>query len=163
MSNKPPQLMRLFERRRLTENEIAMARTVFADEIDWSRIRLWQLPKLNFTAMVPFGRAVLFSRWNAWRDFSQAPLAQQGWFIHELTHVWQAKRGAVLALAKLGALSKDAYTYKQKTGAKLKKYNIERQAEIVRHLFLARAGAPEKSAAPKEWLEEVWAKRSAAP
>lgn len=158
--SKASHLMGLFQRRRLTEGEIAMARGVFGEEIPWAKIRIWRVPKLNFTAMVPFGSAVVYSKWEAWRDFSQADISRKGWFIHELTHVWQAKnKGVVLALAKLGARGKDAYSYKQKPQAKLKKYNIERQAEIARHLFLARAGAPAKDAAPLDWLEDIWARR----
>ena len=151
--------MRWFETRRLTDAEIALGRSVFDDEIDWARVRVMQAPPLTFTAMVPFGRTIVFSRWKAWRDFTQAPLADQGWFVHELAHVWQARRGVVLALAKLAALSRGAYAYKARKNAKLKSYNIERQAEIARHLFLARAGAPSRKSADKDWLEEVWAKR----
>ena len=151
--------MRWFETRRLTDVEIALGRSVFGEEIAWGRVRIMQAPPLTFTAMVPFGRTIVFSRWKAWRDFTQAPLADQGWFVHELAHVWQARRGVVLALAKLAALNKGAYAYKARRNAKLKSYNIERQAEIARHLFLARAGAPSRKSADKDWLEEVWAKR----
>jgi hypothetical protein len=63
-----------------------------------------------------------------------------------------------LAAAKLRALGKHAYVYSAKAGAKLAHYNIERQAEIARHLFLARAGAKAHSP-PRQWLEEVWASR----
>jgi hypothetical protein len=73
--------------------------------------------------------------------------------------VWQAARGTVLAAAKLGALGKKAYAYKPRMDAKLKSYNIESQAEIARHLFLARAGKVEAGVPPWEWLEEIWAKR----
>ena len=110
--------------------------------------------------MVPFGRTIVFSRWKAWRDFAEAPLADQGWFVHELMHVWQAAHGVVLAGAKLGALGKGAYRYKPKPAAALNHYNIERQAEIARHLYIARAGVSEPGQPPLGWLEEVWEKRS---
>lgn len=145
--------------RGLTIGEIELGRSVFGDEIAWSKIRIRQGPALGFGAMVPLGRTIVFSKWRAAHDFSAASLWDQGWFVHELTHVWQAARGMVLAAAKLNALGKAAYVYSPQA-AKLGAYNIERQAEIVRHLFLARAGEPEKGAPSREWLEQTWASRA---
>lgn len=147
------------ERRRLTEGEVALGRTIFAGEIDWPRVRIFQAPALGFGAMVPVGRTIVFSRWRASRDFARAPLDERGWFVHELTHVWQAACGVVLAHAKLGALGKRAYIYAPRKGAKLSAYNIERQAEIARHLYLARAGAGWPGMPTRDWLESIWAER----
>lgn len=147
------------ERRALTAGEIALGRTVFDDEIDWLRVRVLQAPALGFGAMVPLGRTIVFSKWRAARDFTEAAPDEQGWFVHELMHVWQARRGIVLAAAKLGALGKKAYRYTPRAKAKLAHYNIERQAEIARHLFLARIGADEPGAPRRDWLETVWATR----
>lgn len=155
----PDHLMRTFERRRLTTGEVALGRGVFGDDIYWSRVRVVQAPRLGFGAMAPFGGSIVFSHWRAWRDFATAPLDEQGWFIHELAHIWQSARGMVLPFAKLGALGRRAYVYKARGGAKLRHYNIERQAEIVRHLFLARAGAAELNAPSQAWLEDIWAGR----
>jgi len=146
------------ERRPLTRGEIDIGRSMFGEEIVWSKVRIFQAPNLGFGAMVPLGRTIVFSKWRAAHDFAHAPIWDQGWFVHELAHVWQARRGVVLAGAKLGALGKGAYAYKPRE-PKLSAYNIERQAEIVRHLFLARAGAPEQGAPEREWLEETWASR----
>ena len=82
-------------------------------------------------------------------------------FIHELAHCWQAAGGIVLAGAKLAALGNGAYKYTTKANARFSDYNIESQAEITRHLFLARAGAPELGAPDATWLEATWAKRQA--
>ncbi|MGQ0531247.1 MAG: hypothetical protein ACT4OF_00975 [Caulobacteraceae bacterium] len=155
---KHPDRMKPGERRALTSGEIALGRSVFDDEIAWSKVRILQAPALGFGAMVPIGRTIVFSKWRAAYDFAGAPMWDQGWFIHELAHVWQAARGVVLAGAKLGALGKGAYLYRPRQ-PKLSAYNIERQAEIARHLFLARAGAPEEGAPSREWLEETWASR----
>lgn len=146
------------QRRALTPGEIALGRSVFGDEIVWRKVCIFQAPALGFGAMVPLGGTIVFSKWRAAYDFSAAPFWDQGWFVHELTHVWQAQRGVVLAAAKLNALGKAAYAYTP-NAPKLSAYNIERQAEIVRHLFLARAGAPEQAAPSKQWLEETWASR----
>ncbi|MEZ5956460.1 MAG: hypothetical protein R3C27_04525 [Hyphomonadaceae bacterium] len=153
--------MRPGRRRGLTAGEIALGRSVFGDEIAWSKVRLHQASALGFGAMVPIGRTIIFSKWRAPHDFSVASMWDQGWFVHELTHVWQAARGVVLAAAKLSALGKRAYAYKPRV-PKLSAYNIERQAEIVRHLFLARAGAPEADAPSQQWLEKTWASRTKA-
>jgi hypothetical protein len=156
----PVARMSLWERRPLSSGEIVLGRALFKGEIDWARVRLVQAPKrLGFGAMVPVGRTIVFARWRAARNFADAPLDEQGWLMHELMHVWQAARGVVLASAKLRALGKRAYAFKLTPGLKLAHYNIERQAEIARHLFMARSGAPEDESPPREWLEEIWASR----
>jgi hypothetical protein len=157
--HKRADLMKPGERRALTAGEIALGRTVFQDEIDWPKIRVLQAPRLGFGAMVPLGRTIVFSKWTAARDFAHSSVDEQGWFVHELMHVWQAAHGVVLASAKLGALGKAAYRYKPKPAAALKHYNIERQAEIARHLFLARTGAHEDGMPSTSWLENVWETR----
>ncbi|MEZ6024377.1 MAG: hypothetical protein R3C16_13410 [Hyphomonadaceae bacterium] len=152
--------MQAGQRRPLTPGEIALGRSVFGDEIDWPRVRVFQAPSLlGFGAMVPRGRTIVFSKWRAARDFSRTALGERGWFVHELMHVWQAARGVTLAMAKLGALGKRAYAYKPRSKARLKHYNIERQAEIARHLLLARAGEREDGMPDREWLEDIWATR----
>jgi len=156
---KRADLMKAWGRRCLTEGEIALGRSVFGDEIDWSRVRVLQAPQLGFGAMVPRGRTIVFSKWRAAHDFSRCSLDDQGWFVHELMHVWQAARGVILAGAKLHALGRGAYVYKPREGAKLRDYNIERQAEIARHLFLARSGAAAPGMPAREWLEEIWKTR----
>lgn len=152
--------MDVWERRPLSEGEVALSRTIFGDEIGWEKVRVVQVPdRLGFAAMAPFRNTILFSKWRAWRDFSRAPLGEQAWLVHELTHVWQAHRGVPLMVAKLAALGRRAYRYRAKDGARLKDFNIERQAEIARHLFLSRAGQLDEKAPSAHWLEAVWASR----
>lgn len=159
MNEKKPRA-RLWRPRALSKAEIKVARAVFGDEIDWRRVRLVQVPRwFGFGAMVPLGRTIVFARWRLRQDFAGASLGEQAWLIHELTHVWQAHRGVVLAAAKLGALGKRAYRYKPREGAEFRAFNIERQAEIVRHLFLARMGKPDPTAPERDWLEAVWSSR----
>jgi hypothetical protein len=154
--------MKAWQVRPLTSGEIAMGQSVFGEEIDWPRVRVLQTPpQFGFGAMVPLGRTIVFARWRAAHDFTHAPLEDQGWFVHELMHVWQAARGVVLAGAKLRALGKGAYAYTAQAGAPLKSYNIERQAEIARHLYIARQGAREPGMPPRGWLEDIWERRAA--
>lgn len=125
----------------MSEGEIALGRDLFADEIAWAKVRVIQAPKLGFAAMVPLKHGIWFSHWRAPEDFAKASHHEQGWFIHELAHVWQAEHGIVLALAKLKALRGEDYRVRLKPGAPLAAYNIEAQAEIARFLFLARLDA----------------------
>jgi hypothetical protein len=145
-----------FERRRLTGGERDMARLVFGREIDLDAVRIQQAPPAPFAAMVPHKRTIVFSMWRAARDFAEAQPSEQGWFVHELAHVWQARRGVLLAAAKLKALGREAYDYRYEPGKLLGAYNIEQQAEIARHLYLARIGAPDPAAPSRERLEDVW-------
>lgn len=151
--------MKPFTRRALSDGEIELGRSMFDAEIPWRWVRVWRLPPTLFSAMVPLGRGIVFGRWRARKDFASAHLNEQAWFIHELAHVWQAERGTMLPVAKLGALGAHAYAYSARDGAAFNSYNIEQQAEIVRHLFLARAGATAKGAPPREFLEEIWRTR----
>jgi hypothetical protein len=73
-------------------------------------------------------------------DFSAAQLAQQGLFIHEITHVWQAQTRGWWYLPLFRNFSR-RYDYCLKPGRPLERYGIEQQAEIVRHAFLLRNGA----------------------
>ena len=152
----PAERMAPFERRALTLGEVALARPLFADSVDYARVQVWQAPPLGFAAMAPFDWVVIYSAWPAARDFARAPLNEQGWFLHELAHVWQAARGVFLPLAKLKALGRAAYRYRLGRRTRFDGLNIEAQAEVARHLFLARAGKPAPEAAPLATLEAIW-------
>jgi hypothetical protein len=156
LSLKPLPRMVAFERRALTGGEKDIARVVFGREIDLEAVRIQQAPPAPFAAMVPHRRTIVFSMWRAARDFADALPGERGWFVHELAHVWQARRGVVLAAAKLKALGREAYDYRWEPGKSLSDYNIEQQAEIARHLYLARIGAPDPTAPSRERLEGVW-------
>ncbi len=151
--------MMTFQRRGLSAGEIKLGREIFGDELEWPRLRVVQLPTLGFGAMAPLSFSVIFSQWNAPCDFVEAGLNEQGWFLHELTHVWQSASGRVVPLAKLHAIGKRAYHVLPMRGDNFASHNIEAQAEIVRLLFLQRAGAAPKDAPPRDWLEQAWKSR----
>ena len=78
-------------------------------------------------------------------DFADpaTPLGAQATFVHELTHVWQAQRGVNLLMAKLRAGDgAAAYAYGEPGAADFFELNIEQQAMLVEHAFLARRGQP---------------------
>jgi len=74
-------------------------------------------------------------------DFAAAPLERRAHFIHEMVHVWQAQRRGRWYLV-LRRHPWCRYDYALKPGWPLERYGIEQQAEIVRHAFLLREGAP---------------------
>lgn len=158
----PKLTMPVFSRRKLTDGEKGIARVVFGREIDLDAVRILQAPPAPFAAMVPFRHTIVFSMWRAARDFADAPASERGWFVHELAHVWQARRGVLLAAAKLRALGREAYAYRWEPGRMFGAYNIEQQAEIARHLYLARIGEPDARAPSLERLEALWPIRCAA-
>lgn len=73
-------------------------------------------------------------------DFAQADLGLQGFFIHEMTHVWQTQTRGRWYLPLCRPFSR-RYDYTLRPGWPLERYGIEQQAEIVRHAFLLRNGA----------------------
>ena len=81
--------------RRLTDNEIKMAKLIFADSIDYARVKIYQgipcLPTMQ-VAVSPNGN-IYFPRNNCPDDFVLASESHQIWMIHELTHVWQYQQG----------------------------------------------------------------------
>lgn len=129
-------------RRPLTEAEIALARTVFGDAIDYSAAhiarRKWAFFQPKNVTMAPAGTIHFHPQSPAYRDdFASASLSLQGHFIHEMTHVWQHQRGVCLPLARHPFCR---YHYRITPGWPLDRYGLEQQAEIVRHAFLLRCG-----------------------
>lgn len=129
--------------RPLTSGEIALARSVYRDTIDYAAVEVcdhtWAFFQPRHVVMAPRGRIHFHPHGGLYReDFAAAPLGDQGLFIHEMCHVWQHQRGIYLPLARHPFCR---YHYSFKPGWPLKRYGIEQQAEIVRHAFLLRAGA----------------------
>lgn len=131
--------------RPLTAGEIALARTVFGDAVDYARVRLvrrkwWPLQPRGIV-MAPTGNIHFHPDDPNWRDdFSQAQISLQGLFIHEMTHVWQAQtRGRFYLPLMRHPFCR--YAYRFVPGKPFDAYGLEQQAEIVRHAFLQKRGA----------------------
>ncbi|MCY7339775.1 MAG: vgr related protein [Sphingomonas bacterium] len=130
--------------RNLTPGEIALARTMFGDAIDYASVRLvrrkWWLFQPKGIVMAPCGHIHFHPAGPNWRDdFSAAPLLLQGLFIHEMTHVWQAQHHGRFYLP-LMRHPFCRYGYRLKEGRSFDRYGLEQQAELVRHRFLADGG-----------------------
>lgn len=85
--------------RPLTAGEIAMARLVFKDSINYSTVRIYNEEYLPFglqpnkTAMTPNG-SMYFNPDYFVQDYSSVDdRGKKMWFIHEMTHIWQYQLG----------------------------------------------------------------------
>ena len=129
----------------LTSGEIALARSVFGDAIDYPQVRLfegkWWPFQPRHSAMAPTGNIHFHPDGGGWsEDLAAEPLQRQGFFIHEMTHVWQAQAKGRFYLP-LMRHPFCHYRYKLVPGRPFERYGLEQQAEIVRHRFLADRGA----------------------
>ncbi|NML06164.1 vgr related protein [Sphingomonas sp. G-3-2-10] len=145
------------EGRPLTEQEIALARSVFGDAIDYARVRIrnrkWAFFQPRNTVMAPTGHIHFHPHGPHYReDFAAEGLSLQGLFIHEMVHVWQHQKGIFLPLKRHPFCR---YDYAIRPGQPLEKYGLEQQAEIVRHAFLLRRGAIVPGAPPVGQYESI--------
>ncbi|MCI4590188.1 vgr related protein [Sphingobium sp. BYY-5] len=130
--------------RPLTSDEIALARSMFGNAVDYARVRVhnrkwWPLQPRHVT-MAPDGDLWFHPDGGLFcADFCTSPLHIQGHFIHEMTHVWQAQRSGKYWLP-LMRHPFCRYGYDIVPSKPFDRYGIEQQAEIVRHAFLLRRG-----------------------
>lgn len=131
-------------RRRLTLAERDLAAQVFGAGLDLSRLSLLALPVWD-RAFVAGPHLICWPARSARLDFAAAdtPLRVQAMFVHELVHAWQAQNGVHLLWAKLRAGDGEAaYAYDLASPRRFAALNIEQQAMIVEHAFLAARGGP---------------------
>jgi len=126
---------------------------MFGAAIDYARVliirRKWAFFQPCGTVMAPMGHIHFHPLDGQYADdFATAPLALQGLFIHEMTHVWQAQAKGRWYLP-LMRHPFCRYGYRFVPGKPFGCYGIEQQAEIVRHAWLSRHGyaAPGKPGA----------------
>jgi hypothetical protein len=127
-------------RRPLTAAERALAEEMFGAGLDAGRVRILALPAWP-RAFVTGPSLIAWPASQALDDFSLAPLGVQAVLVHELTHVWQAQNGVALPWAKLRAGDgAAAYAYDFDQAMDFARLNIEQQAMVVQHAFLAQRG-----------------------
>jgi|GEM_PF-456642 len=132
--------MKPFHLRRLTPGERGLAAEMFGAGLDAGRVRILALPLWN-RAFVAGPGLIVWPAATLPADFAQAPVRLQAVFVHELTHVWQAQHGVALLLAKIKAGDSAAsYAYDLGNGVAFAAMNIEQQAMVVEHAFLASRG-----------------------
>ncbi|WP_111894438.1 hypothetical protein [Acinetobacter sp. MB5] len=135
--------------RPLTRNEITLATPVFADLIDYDKVRILNTPFLPWQPvgmfMAPNG-AIFVNPENYSLDYALESEIYQGVFIHELTHILQYQQGRSVLVA--GAILQTAYylsfkrynpyAYTFKNNKPFQYYNIEQQGDIARDIFLGK-------------------------
>lgn len=154
--NAAPRYHGLMHGRPLTPGEIALARPIFGDSLDYARPRLFQGKWWPFqpprTAMAPTGNIHFHPVGGGYSDdFSKEPLGQQAFFIHELTHVWQAQAKGRFYLP-LMRHPFCRYRYTLDPAKPFNRYGLEQQAEIVKDAFLASHGAAVTCRPPPDLL-----------
>jgi hypothetical protein len=140
--------------RALSAGEIALAREMFGDCIDYAAVtirrqRFWPFQPRRVT-MAPMGHIHFHPESTAYcDDFASAGLSLQALFIHEMVHVWQTQtRGRWYLLTRRHPFCR--YGYVLSPGKPLSAYGIEQQAMIVQHAFLLRRGAEVRGVAEKD-------------
>jgi hypothetical protein len=143
----------------MTHGEVELARSIFGSAIDYSKVRLvrgkWWPFQPRRSAMAPMGSIYFHPDGGGWSDdFSHEPLGVQGYFIHELTHVWQTQKGGRFYLP-LMRHPFCRYEYRLEPGKSFHSYGLEQQAEIVRHIFLKLHGGSPPICPPDSLLPFV--------
>jgi hypothetical protein len=157
--------MRQLESRSLTPGEIGLLSPIFHDAMDYSKVRLirgkWWPFQPRRTAMAPMGNIYFHPVGGGWsEDFSKDPLPAQAFFVHEMTHVWQAQACGRFYLP-LMRHPFCRYRYHFVPGRPFRRYGLEQQAEIVRHAFLLSKGATPGQCPSLEQLRAIlpWGQR----
>jgi hypothetical protein len=147
--------MKPFRLRGLTSSERMLAQEMFGAGLASERIRILAVP-LWSRAFVAGPSLIVWPARSLPQDFGAASLHAQATLVHELTHVWQAQNGVRLILAKLRAGDSAAsYAYDLTTDTDFMALNIEQQAMVVEHAFLASRGAATPFAA-ELYVNAVW-------
>jgi hypothetical protein len=145
--------------RNLTSGEVALAREMFGNAIDYGAVTIRRTKFMPFQprriTMAPMGHLHFHPKGDAYcDDFAAAPLGAQGLFIHEMVHVWQAQtRGRWYLVTRRHPFCR--YRYTLSPGKPLTAYGIEQQAMIVQHAFWLRRGAKLAGVAGKAAYESL--------
>jgi hypothetical protein len=145
--------------RPLTEGERNLAASMFGAALDYDAVTVkrkkwFPLQPVN-TLMAPTGHVHIHPHSAYWtEDFSNEHVTRQGWFLHELCHVWQSQQRGKYYLP-LMRHPFCRYDYAVRAGWPLERYGLEQQAEIVRHAFLLRNRVTVRGAPPLEVLESI--------
>jgi hypothetical protein len=139
--------------RRLTDGEAALARRVFGEAIDYDRVRIATGGFGPFA--VTLGSRIHVPPGAGSADFSAEPPLRQGFFVHEMTHVWQFQTAALRTLLSWAAVALTGgygpglpgYRYRLPL-APWARLNLEQQASAVEHAFLLTTGGRHPATPP---------------
>lgn len=139
-------------RRKLTSGEITLAKIIFKNSIDYTKVEIIKggllgMPTGSNNAMTPFGSIHLPSEdYDNIKDFSlDTNATNKIWYIHEMVHVWQYQLGLNVAtrgieIGMRGGYGDDAKAYDydlicDDQGKSFNQFNFEQQAEIISHYY----------------------------
>jgi|GEM_PF-30698 len=131
--------------RALTPGEIAMAKVIFKDSINYSKIKIhhggwWLFFGFQNTAVTPNGEMYFPESTKYYReDFSTTEDDRdKALYMHELTHAWQYQLGYPVKKAGLTVTSRgeDAYKYTLTESRSFSDYNMEQQGEIISDYYM---------------------------
>lgn len=135
--------------RPLTNGEVSLARTVFGCSIDYTSVKVSDGKYVFFqpsgTAMAPDGN--LYMHGCYYTDYAVEDAPTRGFFIHEMTHVWQFQNkvlNPVTAAVELNIKHKfnylASYDFVLDEKLDLVHYGMEQQASIVQAYFMIAQG-----------------------
>jgi hypothetical protein len=127
--------MKAFRLRPLTAAEQALTREVFGAGFQPGGVRILAQPIIP-RPFTPGPWLIVYPTSEALTDFTQGSLGDQATLIHEMTHVWQAQRGAFLPWEKLKAGDSHASYVYDLDAQTFPQMNIEQQARLVEHDFV---------------------------
>ncbi len=126
------------EFRRLMPGEIAMARSVFGDCIDYGMPKIYDANyntngQKDGEIITPDGNMYVPKTNSAYRDdYSEGTPANKAHFIYEMTHILQFQHGVNVAWRKVWEWAfGPGYDYQLQPGKRFEDYGIEQQAAIV--------------------------------
>jgi type VI secretion system secreted protein VgrG len=140
--------------RPLTSGETAMARELFGDAVDYSRVKVhnksyfWFNLQSRRTAVTPNGE-IYFRREDFKADFAEAKFSDRLWFIHEMVHVWQYQLGYPVKAVGLFSWAA-SYEYTLSPERSLSDYNMEQQGDLLADYWALKSyGRPAMLNAPQ--------------
>ncbi|WP_111895985.1 zinc protease [Acinetobacter sp. MB5] len=143
-------------KRNLTAGEIALAKLMFKDAIDYSKVKIVRgglkgMPDRTDNAMTPKGEIHLPTKeYDTTKDFSKSLPRDKVWFMHEMTHVWQYQLGfdvvthGAIAFAEGGYVTRKGedrpiaymiYLEGKDRNKSFKEFSFEQQGDIVSFYF----------------------------
>lgn len=132
-------------KRDLTAGEIEIAREIYGDSINYDKVKVHD-GKLFFaqpdhSGMTPRGE--IYAHGSTYHDdYAGEHAEMQGFFVHEMGHVWQHQNGilnvvwsALRAQIRHGFNYSRAYPYLLDADKTLIDYNLEQQASMLEDYF----------------------------
>jgi hypothetical protein len=133
-----PSAHALSHERPLTAGEIQLAKSVFGNGIDYSKVLIHNRGYFfgyqnKDTAVTPNGE-IYFNEENYVPDFSKENARLQLWFIHEMIHVWQYQLGYWVKITRVFHPFME-YKYTLDASKSFSDYNMEQQGDIIADYF----------------------------